>query len=291
MVKEYVKDMEYKELTCGVKIQVLGIGTWKMGGGMTTDETHDKENIIAIKTAIKLGMAHIDTAELYGNGHAEELVGEAIQEFDREKLFITTKVKWKNLRYKDVIAAAKRSLKRLRTDFIDLYLVHTPNPTISIKETMRAMDYLVNNEFTRFIGVSNFSVEQIQEAQQNSKNKIVANQIEYNLLVRNKGEHTEDIESKIIPYCQKNGMVIISYRPLAKGELAKPGIKLLDELAEKYGKTQAQIALNWLISKPNIIAIPKAARVEHLKENLGALGWRLGGEDVHKLNQEFPSKR
>jgi diketogulonate reductase-like aldo/keto reductase len=282
--------MEYKELSASVKIPVLGIGTWKMGGGMTADKTYDKENIIAIKTAIELGMTHIDTAELYGNGHAEELVGAAIQGVDREKLFITTKVKWENLKYNDVIAAAKRSLRRLGTGFIDLYLVHVPNPSIPIKETMKAMDYLVDNGFTRFIGVSNFSVEQIKEAQKNSRSKIIANQIEYNLLARNEGEHTKDMESKIIPYCQKNGIIVTSYRPLGKGELAKPGLKLLDELAEKYGKTQAQIALNWLISKPSIIAIPKAAKTEHLKENLGALGWRLSLEDMLKLDEEFPGK-
>jgi len=198
-------------------------------------------------------------------------------------------VKWVNLRYKDVIAAAKRSLKRLRIRFVDLYLIHTPNSAIPIEETMRAMDYLVDNGLTRFIGVSNFSVKQIQEAQQNSKNKIVANQMEYNLLVRNEGMHTQDMQSKIIPYCQKNRIIVISYRPLAKGELAKPGIELLDELAEKYGKTQAQMALNWLISKPSIIAIPKAAKIEHVKENVGAVGWRLSAEDMHRLDYDFPS--
>ncbi len=285
-----VEGMEFKELADGVKIPVLGIGTWKMGGGLRADRTQDKECMLAIKTAVRLGMTHIDTAELYGNGHAEELVGEAIKEFDREALFITTKVKWSNMRYKDVIEAAKRSLKRLKTNYIDLYLVHTPNRSIPIEETMKAMDYVAENELARFIGVSNFSVEQIEEAQQHAKNKIVANEIEYNLLVRDLGQHTKDMESKIIPYCQKKGILIIAYRPLAKGELAKPGIKLLDELAEKYGKTQAQIALNWLISKPNIVTIPKAVRIEHIKENLGAIGWRLSEEDMRRLDYGFPVK-
>jgi len=103
--------MEFKEICDDVEIPVLGIGTWKMGGGLTADRTRDREEVLAIKTAIRLGMTHIDTAELYGNGHAEELVGEAVQEFDREKLFITTKVKSENLRYGDLISAAKRSYK------------------------------------------------------------------------------------------------------------------------------------------------------------------------------------
>jgi len=282
--------MEFKELSDGVKISVLGIGTWKMGGGLSADSTHDKEETLAIKAAVRLGMTHIDTAELYGNGHAEELVGEAIQGFKREELFITTKVKSENLRYDYLISAAQRSLKRLRTGYTDLYLIHSSNPDIPIEETMNAMKYLVENKLTRFIGVSNFSVEQIEEAQKHAKNKIVANQIEYNLLTRNRGQFTNDMESEIMPYCQKNGIMVIAYRPLANGELAKPGIRLLDELSEKYGKTQAQIALNWLISKPNIITIPKTVEIEHIKENLGAIGWRLSKEDIHRLDYDFPVK-
>ena len=285
-----MKDMEFKELSDGVKISVLGIGTWKMGGGLSADSTHDKEETLAIKAAVRLGMTHIDTAELYGNGHAEELVGEAIQGFKREELFITTKVKSENLRYDYLISAAQRSLKRLRTGYTDLYLIHSSNPDIPIEETMNAMKYLVENKLTRFIGVSNFSVEQIEEAQKHAKNKIVANQIEYNLLTRNRGQFTNDMESEIMPYCQKNGIMVIAYRPLANGELAKPGIRLLDELSEKYGKTQAQIALNWLISKPNIITIPKTVEIEHIKENLGAIGWRLSKEDMRRLDYDFPVK-
>lgn len=255
---------------------------------MTTDRTHDKEAILAIKTAIRLGITHIDTAELYGDGHAEELVGEAIKEFDRKSLFITTKVKWSNLRYEDVISAVKRSLRRLKTDYIDLYLVHTPIRSVPIEETMKAMDYVAEYKLARFIGVSNFSVEQMEEAQQYAKNKIAANQVEYNLLIRNVGQHTKDMESKIVPYCQRNNIAVIAYRPLANGELAKPGIRLLDELAKKYGKTQAQIAINWLISKQNVVTIPKAVKIDHIKENLGAIGWKLSEGDIQRLNHDFP---
>ncbi len=280
--------MEFQEINNSVKVPVIGIGTWEIGGGFTTDILHDKDCIRAIKNAVRHGMTHIDTAELYGDGHTEELVGNAIQEFRREELFITTKVKSENLRYDDLISAAIRSLKRLKTRYIDLYLIHHPNPDIPIRETMRAMDYLVENHLTKFIGVSNFSVEQIKDAEKYTNNKIVANQIEYNLLTRNRGEFTNDMESKIIPYCQEKGIIVIAYRPLANGKLTKIGIKLLDMLAEKYGKTQAQIALNWLISKPNIVTIPKAAKVEHIRENLGAIKWRLSEEEMHMLNYDFP---
>lgn len=282
--------MEFKNLTHNTKIPVLGLGTWSMGGGMMSDTTYDKENIYAIKTAVELGITHIDTAEMYGDGHAEELVGEAIKDFNRETLFITTKVLPENLRYDDVIASAKKSLKRLKTEYIDLYLIHIPNPQIPIQETMKAFNFLYKEGLIRFIGVSNFSVEQIKEAQESSPNKIVANQIEYSLLVRNEGNeyiNINNMESKVIPFCQENDIMVIAYRPLARGKLTRPGFKILDELAKKYNKTQSQIAINWLISKKKVITIPKSSKIEHLKENLGALGWKLTSEDMHKLDKEF----
>jgi diketogulonate reductase-like aldo/keto reductase len=282
------RELEFKEFASGLRISSVGFGTWRIGGDMTADRGHDKEAISVMRAAIRLGVTHIDTAELYGDGHAEELVGEAVGEFDRKALFITTKVKWSNLRYKDVIEAARGSLKRLRMDYVDLYLIHTPSDSVPIRETMKAMDELVDAGITRFMGVSNFSVEQMKKAQQASRHRVVANQIEYNLLTRNSGLHTTDMEASIIPYCRKEGVAVIAYRPLAKGELTKPGFPLLDELAEKYGKTQAQVAINWLVSKPNIVAIPKTMRIERVKENLGAIGWKLSSEDSYRLDREFP---
>jgi diketogulonate reductase-like aldo/keto reductase len=280
--------LEFKDFASGLRIPSVGFGTWKIGGEMTADRSHDREAVSVMRATIRLGVTHIDTAELYGDGHAEELVGEAVGEFDRKALFITTKVKWSNLRYKDVIEAARGSLKRLRMDYVDLYLVHTPSDSVPIRETMKAMDELVDARITRFIGVSNFSVEQMEKAQRASRHRVVANQIEYNLLTRNSGLHTTDMEASIIPYCQKEGVAVIAYRPLAKGELTKPGFPLLDELAEKYGKTQAQVAINWLVSKPNIVAIPKTMRIERVRENLGAIGWKLSSEDSYRLDHEFP---
>lgn len=118
---------------------------------------------------------------------------------------------------------------------------------------MRAMDHLVEQRIIRFVGVSNFSVDHLKEAQRYTKNRIVANQIEYSLLVRNNGKVTNDMESQIIPYCQESNILVIAWRPFAKGELARPGFKLLDELTEKYDKSQAQVALNWLISKKGLL--------------------------------------
>ncbi|MCL4728800.1 aldo/keto reductase [Candidatus Kuenenia stuttgartiensis] len=283
--------MEFKNLSNTIKIPVIGLGTWTIGGGDEADTTYDKENISAIKTAIKLGITHIDNAEAYAQGHSEELVGRAIVGLDRKSLFITSKVSPEHLSYDNLLASAKGSLQRLNTDYIDLYLIHAPNPDIPIQETMKAMDFLVEQKLVRCIGVSNFSVDQIKEAQKYTKNKIVANQIEYNLLVRDKGRVTENMESEIIPYCQENNIFIIAWRPLAKGKLAKPGFKILDELADKYHKTQAQIAINWLISKKGIVVISKSTKVEHLEKNLGAIGWKLRQEDTDRLNNEFINSR
>jgi diketogulonate reductase-like aldo/keto reductase len=277
--------MEFKRLYSGTEMPVLGIGTWGMGGNWERDTDHDKENISAIRAGLKLGMTHIDTAEMCGAGHAEELVGKAIAGFPRKNLFITTKAWVDNLSHDNLISSAKKSLHRLGTSYVDLYLLHGPNPDIPIKETMEALDWLVRKRLTRFIGVSNFSVEQMREAQSFAQSRIAASQIEYNLLVRNSGKLTDNMESEIIPYCRKNGIMVIAWRPLGKGSIARHGIRILDEFSRKYGKTQAQIALNWLISKEGVITIPKATNTEHMKENLGAIGWALEKEDMLKLDR------
>ncbi len=270
-----------------IDIPVLGLGTWEIGGRMSRDTSEDAKGIAAIRKAIELGYTHIDTAEMYGAGHSEELVGLAINNFDRESLFITTKVLPEHLRYNDCIKVAEGSLKRLKTDYIDLYLIHIPNPKIPIKETMRAMDLLVKQKKIRFIGVSNFTIKQLKEAQRCTENKIVNNQIEYNLLTRHSGMYNVNIESEIIPFCQENEIIITAWKPLVKGILFREKNKLLKELVAKYNKTLAQIAINWLISKKNIITIPKSTNVDHLKENMGALGWKLDKEDMTRLDEEF----
>ena len=270
--------MEYKSLTEEVKIPVLGIGTWGMGGEFSKDYSSDREDISALKTAISLGMTHIDTAELYANGHSEELVGQAIRNFNRNNLFITTKVWADHLKYNDLIRAAERSLKRMKINYIDLYLVHWPNPNVPLKETVRALDFLVDKGIAKFIGVSNFSLPLLKETQRYSKNKIVSNQVEYNLLERTP-------EKELLPYCQKEDIMLVAYKPLNRGELAKSNYELMNFLTEKYKKSPAQISLNSLISKPKVVVIPKASTILHLMDNLGAIGWRLEKEDLQKLDK------
>ncbi len=281
--------MHSKTLSNGFSMPVLGIGTWGMGGGYTKSTKDDTNHIAVLRAALELGITHIDTAELYGDGHAEELVREAIQGFDRKKLFITTKVKGDHLHHDDVIAACNRSLKRLGTDYIDLYLVHWPSEDVLIEETMRVMNDVVDRKLVRFIGLSNFSVKQMKEAQKCSNHPLVAHQVEYSLLYRNQSEFSAPhMESEMLPFCQKDDVMFIAWSPLARGALCKPGYKVLDEIAAKYRKTPAQVALNWLISKKNMVTIPKASSVAHVNENLAALGWKLEKEDIERLNMSRP---
>ena len=273
--------MEYKELSDGKKIPVIGLGTWGIGGRFEKDTSKEEEEIDVIRKGIKLGLTHIDTAEVYGQGQAEKEIGAAIKKFDRKKLFITTKV-WKtNLHYDSLIKALENSIKRLQTDYVDLYVIHWPNPNIPIKESMEAMKYLAEQGKIKAIGVGNFSISEIKEAQKYlKKHKIVANQIEYNLLMR-------EAEKEMIPFCTKNNIIVMSYRPLAKGELAQKGIEILDNIAKKYNKTNAQIALKWVISHKNIVAMSKSFNVNHLKENLGLFGWELkleGKKELEKIS-------
>lgn len=257
----------------GIEIPLLGLGTARMSSG--------KDGIKVVKTALDLGYRHIDTAEIYGNTVVEKVIGEAISDFTRSELFITTKVSADNLRYDDVHEAMNGSLRRLGTDYVDLYLIHWPNPRVPIKETMRAMVELAESGKTRLIGVSNFGVNQFKEAEKYSEgHKLVADQVHYSL-------RDQSPRESLLSFCQSNDVILISYTPLEKGTLAKPGFRVLDEMAEKYEKSQAQVSLNWLIRQENVIAIPKASKEEHQKDNLSALGWRLSDVDAETLSNSF----
>ncbi|MBI2176538.1 aldo/keto reductase [Candidatus Woesearchaeota archaeon] len=273
--------MECKTIA-GIKLPAIGIGTWNMGRAKgpveRADYSNDEQCILAIKKAIKLGMWHIDTAEMYSSGHTEEIVGAAIKDIPRKKVFVTTKVLPLHLKHNDLIAAAEESLKRLQLEYVDLYLIHWVNLTSQIREAIAAMDELVESGSVKHIGVSNFSTKQLQLAQSFTKNKIVTNQVEYSLLDRS-------CEKELLPYCQENDVALTAYTPLAEGKILKN--KTLAAVAEKHSKTPAQVALNWLISKKNVIAIPKAATMEHVRENAGAVGWKLNREDTEMLEKEF----
>ena len=277
-------EIDYNDLKelgrTGEKIPAIGFGTWGIGGSFSPDYSRDDYWVKIIRKAIELGMWLIDTAEMYARGHAEELVGRAIKAFDREEVFIITKVWPDNYSYEKLIKAAKASLERLDTKYIDLYLLHWPTPNMPLRELMRAMEYLVDQGIIRYIGVSNFDVNLVEEARSYlSREDIVANEVKYSL--RDRG-----IERDLLPYAQKERITVIAYTPLEKGALARD--RNLAKIGEKYGKTAAQVALNWLISKHYVVAIPKAGIEEHLRENAEAMGWRLRPEDIMWIEKFYP---
>lgn len=275
-----------KKLKNGFEIPMLGIGTARLIG--KNDDEGNSDDVIDIKAignAIEMGINHIDTAELYGNGHAEELIAQAIKDVSRNQLFITSKVHSPNLIYQGVIESAKKSLRRLNTDYFDLYLVHQPDFDVPIAETMKAMDELIDMGLTRYIGVSNFNIKRLIEAQASARHKIVLDQVHFNLEIR------EVERIGLLDYCQKNDIILSAWRPLQKGAFIKKKINLLEDMCQKYNKTPAQISLNWLIAQENVIAICKMRHLEHIKENLGSLGWKLEEKDIGILDKEFPNQK
>lgn len=237
-----------------------------------------------MRLGFELGMNLIDTAEMYGRGRSEEVVANAVAA-ERERVFIATKVSGENLSYERVLRSCEASLKRLRTGYIDLYQVHWPNSSIPITETMKAMDHLVADGKVRNVGVSNFSVQQTREAKAGlSKAELVSNQVEYNLLDRS-------IEEDLLSFAERENITIIAYSPVARGQIPQGSRnrhwQALDKIASKYGKTRTQVALNWLIVKDPVVAIPKAVTLDHVRENAGAAGWKLSKEDQHELDEAF----
>lgn len=266
--------MNHKELgATEIQLPEIGLGTWQYKGG-----------IEPLRKGMELGASHIDTAEMYGT---EKIVGEAVKG-RRQSVFIATKVSGSHLHYAGVLEAAEGSLERLATDYIDLYQVHWPNPRIPIAETMAAMETLVDAGKVRFIGVSNFSVREMKEAQAAMREKkIVSNQVVYSLLNR-------EIERDLIPYCQENRITIIAYSPLGRGNLTsmplfkrRAALRVLHQIASETGKTMAQVALNWCICKADVIAIPKTDTTNRIIENVGASGWRLSSEHLQALDGAF----
>lgn len=257
--------MEYRELGhTGEKVSTIGMGTWKMGIYSRPEEK--AAQVKALRRGIELGINLIDTAEVYASGKSEEVVAEAIRG-QRDKVFIATKVSPEHLHYDNVISSCNASLRRLGVSHIDLYQVHWPNPSIPIPETMRAMEELVRSGKVRYIGVSNFSPEQTDEARAAlSKSDVVANQIPYSL-------GNPSVEANILPYCEREKMSLIAYSPLDKGRF--PESRVPKALGAKYRMTPAQVVLNWVTRSERVLAIPKSANLVHLEENASAVDQRM----------------
>jgi diketogulonate reductase-like aldo/keto reductase len=272
-----------KTLSNGFALPVYGLGTWEMGGGWNKiDTSNDDVFADAIRSAIDHGITHIDCAELYGGGHAEELIARAKAGLDRKSLTLASKVlTGMDDGYDGVLRACEASLRRLKTDYLDLYMLHRC-PDHNLEGIMRALDRLVEEGLVRNIGVSNFTVNRFKTAQSFTTNKIVCNQLHYSLECR------EIIDRGVLDYSQQNDIIVTAWGPLSKGAMSDAPI--LHEIADKYGKTPYQIALNWLIYQKNVVVIPKTSSIAHLEENLGALGWSLEQEDWRQLANNFPKQ-
>jgi diketogulonate reductase-like aldo/keto reductase len=252
----------------GEYVPAVGVGTW--------DIRNAKLAVDALAYAVELGLNLIDTAEMYQSGGAEEIVGSVIRRVGRERVFVVTKLLPERFAARDkAVRAAEASLKRLGISYADLILIHWPLEGVPLKTQIESLEALVERGLTRYIGVSNFDGAILEEAVKSTKKyDIVVDQVKYSVLDKR-------VEFETLPLCLKNRVTLQAYTPLERGRVA--GDKRVARIAEKYGKTCVQAALNYLISRPMVTAIPKSERMERISEFAGALGWRLNTEDLEEL--------
>lgn len=269
--------MKYVEFPGGEKVPALGLGTWKMGVG----DADEAAQLRALMVGIGQGMTLIDTAEMYGDGRSEQLVAKAT-EGQRDRVFVVSKVLPGNASRKGTLKACENSLKNLKTDFLDLYLLHWRG-TYPLAETFAAFEELKAAGKIRHYGVSNFDVDDLDElAEEVPEARCAANQVQYNLSDRG-------IEFDLHPRCQKDGLAVMAYCPLGQGRLAgNPG---LGAIARKHGVTNAAIALAFTLRLPGMISIPKSSHEKRVLENAAAADLVLDGEDLAALDKAFPPPR
>jgi myo-inositol catabolism protein IolS len=300
--------MEY--ITLGksdLKVSVIGLGAWQ-AGAKGWGKIVDSEVKEAILTSVEMGLNFIDTAEVYGDGHSEEVIGQVIKDF-RDDIVIATKVSGNHLKPEYIERALDGSLKRLKTNYVDLYQIHWPDIYTSLRDTMKTLERLAANGKIRYIGLSNFSVCQIEEARSYlSTMDIVSNQVRYNIIQR-------EIEDEMLPYLKKENISVIAYSPLAQGLLTlkydhatfeptdvrrnnklfsesnirviSSFLSVLREISMETGHSVVQIALNWLISKGNVVPIPGAKNRDQATINLQSNGWRLTADQNRRIEEKY----
>lgn len=265
----------------GRDVPVVGQGTWNVPArGAAADEAKR-----ALRRGIELGMVHVDSAEMYGDGAAERLVGEAIAGLPREQLFLVSKVLPSNATYDGTIRACEASLKRMRVDYLDCYLLHWRG-SVPLGETMRALEKLVRDGKTRALGVSNFDAADLEEARVALESEPIAcNQILYHL-----GERTA--ETHEIPYCREHGIAVVAYTPFGRGDWTdRAGARVLGEIAHKHGVTPHAVILAFLTRQPINFAIPKSSTIAHVEENAAAGDLRLDAAELAAIDEAFPVRR
>ena len=264
----------------GRKVSEIGVGTnydplW-IATSFIGLRRGASTKVEAIQAGLEAGVTLLDTAEIYGS---EPLVAKAILNRRREDFFIATKAWSNHLRRDALVRAFEKSLKRLGTSYIDLYQVHRPNPKVPIREMMAAMEELVRDGKLMQMGVSNFNLKQLEEANAAlPKSQLSSIQLNYSLIHRN-------VERDILPYCDREGIALLAYYPLGHGRLVRNGG--LEKVSVKNNKTKAQIALRWLAGKRNVFPIPRASSAAHVIENVGASDWELSAEDMADLESRF----
>jgi diketogulonate reductase-like aldo/keto reductase len=260
----------------GERIPILGIGTWNMG-----DKRHERaEEIAALQMAVDLGMTVVDTAEMYGDGASEELVAEALAT-RRNEIFLVSKVLPEHATKRGTIAACEASLRRLRTDRLDMYLLHWRG-SVPLSNTIDAFETLLRDGKIRHWGVSNFDTGDIDELialPDDRGSRVAINQVLYNLMRRG-------IEYDLLPWCRARSIPTMAYSPLEQGRLLRK--KTLQAIGNRLRATPAQVALAWILRQPDVVAIPKAGHVDRVRENYGALTVNLTGEDLTELDRAFP---
>ena len=306
--------MDYNKLgSSGIEVSEVCLGTWAIGG-RDWGEVKDEQSIEAIRTAVELGMTFIDTADIYGHGHSEEVVGEALRGI-REKVILATKVgnRWDDhgnistdCSYDYIMAAVEASLKRLKTDYIDVYLIHKPDANVPIKETMKALRKLLDAKTVRAVGVSRYNRAQIEEA----AGYIELHAAQYPLNIFRRKEITP-----ILEYCRQANIGVMAYAPLSKGILTGKftGNEVFPEkdnrsenplfqgeefkrrvqaagrlapIAKRHGKSLAQLAINWNLCQPGVTtSLAGAKTADQVRENAGGAGWRLTAEDLEEIEQ------
>ncbi len=268
----------------GPLVPAVGQGTMGIGGYFQRADDNDAEFIRQLRLGIDLGMTVIDTAEVYGEGHAEELVGRAIADV-RDQVVIMTKFSAEHAAADDVIAAAERSLKRLKVETIDVYQPHWPNVQVPLEETVAALDSLIQAGKVRWAGLSNYDAAGgAKTASLLTAGKLVCLQNEYSLAERT-------VENDLLPFCRSEGLTLAAYSPYQQGKLLKRSerTEALHAMAERYSVSAAQLALAWLLREPNVLVIPKAAREENLRTNAQVLGLQIAPADLDRLSAAFAS--
>lgn len=273
--------MKY-ETVQGRSIPKIGFGMWKIGGDSYPDRSRDSASMAALRAALEVGYTHFDTAESYADGHSEELLGRAVRETntEREALFVTTKISPEHLHHDQVLRSCENSLRRLGMNYVDLYLIHwPPRSGLNLEDAFRALNRLVRDGKVKHLGVSNFNLKLLKQAQRFSEAPLLTDQVPYRLPDRTY------VENGVLEYCQQNDILLTAYSPVKFRNL--PVNKTVHEVAEAHGATSFQIALAWLVAQPRVITIPMSFNPQHIRENFEAADIVLSEAEFKILNDLY----